>query len=182
MGGDVERSRDERGDGEEVVNFFVYAASTSVGQYASQLVHRSTEVSGEKIKLIGAASQKRSDTLYSPPYSYDHLVDYRESDWPEKVKELTDGKGVQYAYDSISEDDTVKLVAGTLAKDVKLAIVRSRTDPAWNLSDCIEVVYGAVWEALGKKIQYYGDVTVSHLLKGERSVSASSDGWKVVAR
>jgi len=142
---------------DDAVSFFIYGASTSVGQYAAQLLHRSVEASGQKIKLIGAASRARFDMLHSEPYNYDYLVDYRDKDWPEQVRALTNDKGVQYAYDCISEGDSVQLVSRTVAKDGKMAIMRSRQGGAWKTEDLpLEPIYGAVWEGLGEEIHYAG--------------------------
>lgn len=141
------------------VSFFIYGASTSVGLYAAQLVRRSAEASGRSIDLFGAASQKHFRMLQTEPYGYDGLVDYRDADWPSKVRGLTHaGTGVDYAYDCISEGWTVSKTASTLAPSGKMAIVRSREGGAWieeeNLP--IEPSYGAVWEGLGEVVQYQG--------------------------
>lgn len=141
----------------DITNILIYGASTSVGLYAAQLVHRSAEASGRKIRLIGTASQKRFDMLYSTSYSYDHLIDYNKSDWPERVLALTDGKGIQYAYDCIAEGESVQLVCRTLAKGAKLATVRSKANRAFRADNLpTEPIYGAVWEGLGETIQYMG--------------------------
>lgn len=141
------------------VSLFIYGASTSVGLYAAQLVRRSAESSGRSIHLFGAASQKHFHRLQAEPYGYDGLVDYRDADWPTKVRGLTHaGTGVDYAYDCISEGWTVSKTASTLASNGKMAIVRSREGGAWieeeNLP--VEPSYGAVWEGLGEVVQYQG--------------------------
>ncbi|KAF2433522.1 GroES-like protein [Tothia fuscella] len=140
-----------------VTYFFVAGASTSVGLYAAQLVRRSAESSGMNLKLLGAASKARFNLLKSEPYSYDELVDYRDDDWVEQIRAFTDGKGVDYAYDCISEGNTVKMVSDTLCKTGRMAIVRSREGGAWKADDLpVEPIYGAVWEGLGVEIQYQG--------------------------
>ncbi|KAF2187125.1 GroES-like protein [Zopfia rhizophila CBS 207.26] len=140
----------------EALNFFIYGASTSVGLYAAQMVRLSAKKTGRTIKLIGAASKVRWDLLKSEPYGYDHLVDYRDQDWPERVRKLSDG-GVQYAYDCISEGDSVVRVSSTLDRNGKSAIVRSRAGGAWKGESLLfEPIYGAVWEGLGAEIQYQG--------------------------
>jgi NADPH:quinone reductase-like Zn-dependent oxidoreductase len=149
------------GEEEEPLRFFIYGASTSVGMYAAQLVRRSCEVSGRKLMLIGAASKARWGMLKAVPYGYDELVDYREADWPEQVRRLAGGDGVDFAYDAISEGETVGRVASTLREGGKIAIVRSRAGRAWAASEeglSVEPIYGAVWEGLGHEIQYQGFV------------------------
>jgi NADPH:quinone reductase-like Zn-dependent oxidoreductase len=141
----------------ETIHVFVYSASTSVGLYAAQMARISATASGKRIKLFGAASQGRWEFLRAEPYCYDYLVDYRDNDWPNQVKALSGGTGIHYAYDALSEGDSVARVASTLAVNGKMAIVRSREGGAWkgdNLS--MEPVYGAVWEGLGEEVQYQG--------------------------
>lgn len=139
------------------LSFFIYGASTSVGLYAAQLVHQSAGSSGRNIRLFGTAGQKHFMMLKAKPYSYDGLVDYHDEDWPVKVRSLTDGTGVDYAYDCISEGETVSKTCDTLAPSGKLAIVRSREGGAWTAPDLPTVPsYGAVWEGLGEVVQYQG--------------------------
>lgn len=143
---------DQRADG-AVRNGFIYGASTSVGMYAAQL----SRASGLKIRLIGAASKARHAMLRKEPYRYDELVDYRDEDWPEQVRALCEGKGVDFACDCISEGSTVEKVNSILAPNGKQAIFRSRAAGAWqqNRPFDIEPVYGAVWEGLGVEVQYH---------------------------
>ena len=139
------------------MSFFIYGASTSVGLYAAQLVHLSAASSGRSIRLFGTAGQKHFKMLKAEPYGYDGLVDYHEDDWPAKVHRLTNGTGVDYAYDCISEGWTVSKTANTLAPSGKMAIVRSREGGAWTAPDLsVEPSYGAVWEGLGEVVQYQG--------------------------
>ena len=126
-------------------SFFIYGASTSVGLYAAQLVRRSAESDGCTVQLIGTAGQKHFNRLKAEPCCYDDLIDYHEEDWPSKVRCLTNGKGVDYAYDCISEGSTVSKTGSTLASSGKMAIVRSREGGAWSARDLpFEPSYGAV--------------------------------------
>ena len=142
------------------LSFFIYGASTSVGLYAAQLVRQSAESSGSNIGLFGTAGPKHFQMLKAEPYGYDGLVDYHDEDWPANVRSFTSGTGLDYAYDCISEGDTVSKTAGTLARRSKMAIVRSREGGAWTAPDLpdllIEPSYGAVWEGLGEVVQYQG--------------------------
>jgi NADPH:quinone reductase-like Zn-dependent oxidoreductase len=143
----------------ETINVLVYSASTSVGLFAAQMARLSAKASGKKIKLFGTASKARWDFLKAAPYSYDHLVDYRDQDWPAQVQKMSGGVGIHYAYDGLSEGDSVARVASTLAQNGKMAIVRSRVAGAWQAGDLpIEPIYGAVWEGLGEEVQYQGFV------------------------
>jgi NADPH:quinone reductase-like Zn-dependent oxidoreductase len=173
-----ERGLDEGEERQGLLRFFIYGASTSVGMYAAQLLRRSCEASGHKLLLIGAASRSRWAMLRAPPYGYDALVDYRDADWPEQVRRLTGGEGVDAAYDCISEGDTVKGVARTLNKNGRMAIVRSREGGAWVAAEGelpVEPIYGAVWEGLGVEIQYQG-FTVPASAEARR-FAAAFYGW-----
>lgn len=144
------------------VTVFIYGASTSVGLYAAQLVNLAFASSSRRLCLIGTASASRHAQLKAKPYSYDHLVDYRDTDWPQQIRELCgENGGVDYALDCISEGLSVERVSRTLAGGdrSKLAVFRSREGGAWNSDNMpveVEPVYGAVWEGLGKEVEYQG--------------------------
>ncbi|KAH8599228.1 chaperonin 10-like protein [Bisporella sp. PMI_857] len=141
----------------ELLNFFIYGASTSVALYAAQLIRRFSEASGRPIKLIGSASKARFSLLQSGPYFYNDLVDYRDSEWQQQALQLTGGAGFHYAFDCISEGPTVKRIISLLQHGGKIAIVRSKEGGAWDsegLPPDVEPIYGAVWEGLGVEIQY----------------------------
>jgi NADPH:quinone reductase-like Zn-dependent oxidoreductase len=165
------RSKNAHEEEKETVNFFVYGASTSVGLYAAQMVRLSVEASGKKIRLFGAASKARWDMLKSEPFGYEHLVDYRDADWPEQIQKLVGGQKIDYAYDCISEGDSVAKVTSTLATNGKIAIVRSRAGGAWKADDLpVEPIYGAVWEGLGEEVQYQGFTVKKSLVAREFAV------------
>lgn len=171
-------SESGRGQGEgadDELSFFVSGASTSVGMYAAQLVRRSAEMSGRQVKLIGTASPRNWDALKAEPYSYDHLIDYRDAAWPEKVREASGG-GVHFAYDAISEASTVRDVSTTLREGGKMAVVRSRAAGAWHTEGVkTEPIYGAVWEGLGEHVEYGKFVVASSPAK--RSFATSFFKW-----
>jgi NADPH:quinone reductase-like Zn-dependent oxidoreductase len=163
-------------DEEGAVCFFIYGASTSVGLYAAQLVRRSAEAHDTTIKLFGAASPSNFDMLKAPPYEYDHLVDYHDAKWPEQVLRYTDGAGVHFAYDCISEGTSVSQVCHSLRSGGKMAVVRSRAGGAWMADDlATEPIYGAVWEGLGVEVQYQG-MTVPESLEA-RDFAVSFYMW-----
>lgn len=141
----------------EVINLLVYGASTSVGLYAAQMARISARASSYRLQLFGVASKTRWDLLKAGPYHYDHLVDYRDEDWHDQIRELSAGEGMHYVYDAISEGDTVSRSSSILAPDGRMAIVRSREGGAWTARSMpTEPIYGAVWEGLGEEIQYQG--------------------------
>ena len=94
--------------------------------------------------------------LKAEPYSYSALVDYRDPDWTEQVRQLTDGKGVDVGVDCISEGKTVAGVCSVLRDDGKYAVFRAPAGGGYSLDELrIKPIYGAVWEGLGAEIQYY---------------------------
>ncbi|CAG5169959.1 uncharacterized protein ALTATR162_LOCUS7108 [Alternaria atra] len=151
------KSTHKQADQADVINVFIYGASTSVALYAAQMVRLSAKSSVKAIKLYGASSEARWKLLRAEPYRYDALVDYRNPDWPEQIKELTGGVGIHYAFDCISEASSVERTCLTLTGSGKIAIVRSREGGAWKANSIhVEPSYGAVWEALGEEVQYQG--------------------------
>ncbi|KAI0121275.1 chaperonin 10-like protein [Xylariales sp. AK1849] len=141
----------------ESFSFFIYGATTSVGMYAAQLVRRAADANRSNVKLIGAASKARFSMLLAEPYRYDALVDYRDADWPEQVKNHTGVAGVDFVYDCISEGQTVKLASSALRRGGGMAIVRSKEGGAFDESELlVEPIYGAVWESFGVEVHYQG--------------------------
>ncbi|KAH7233153.1 chaperonin 10-like protein [Fusarium tricinctum] len=146
-------------NGSEVTNVFIYGSSTSVGLYAAQLVRISEKVSGRPASLIGAASSSKHEILRNKPYSYDVLVDYRDPEWVKKVKDATNGKGIDLALDCISENKTVYNTHDTLAPSAKFAVIRGPVGGGYD-PELLKVkpAYGAVWEGLGVEVGYNGAV------------------------
>ena len=154
FGGEDNSSADSAND---ITNVLIYSASTSLGLYAAQLVQLAARASGRKIRLIGTASASKHDFLRQAPYNYDVLVDYRDPNWVEKVKEATEGKGVDRAVDSISEGETVYNVHATLNANAKMAVFRGPKGGQYDPSELqVKPIYGAVWEGLGHEIGYNG--------------------------
>lgn len=134
-------------DSEPVV--LVYACSTSLGMYALQLARRALPGS----TVIAVASPKHAPFLSAAPYGANHVVDYRDAAWPERVRELVPN-GVNYALDCISEGETVERVHSTLAQDARLAVFRSAAGGGYSDDLRVTPIYGAVWEGLGHEIGY----------------------------
>lgn len=144
---------------EDPVNVFIYGSSTSLGLYVAQLVQLSASSSGKKYRLIGAASASKHDFLKKKPYSYDVLVDYRDSDWSERVKAATGGKGVDFAMDCISEGSTIHKTHETLNSSAKLTVIRGPVGGKYDPSNFhVKPIYGAVWEGLGAEVDYKSSV------------------------
>lgn len=139
------------------LNVLIYGATTSVGLYAAQLVRLSEPLlpPGTKLRLFGVASSKHQQLLSGKPYAYDVLMDYKDADWTQKLRQATGGDGIHLALDSISEGDTVGKVDSVLAEDGKLALVRS---PAFGAFDCSKLrtkpLYVLAWGGLGHEFVY----------------------------
>lgn len=147
------------GDTEEPVNVLINGATTNVGLFAAQLVRAAEKTAGKKIRLIGAASTLKHTTLKAAPYQYDVLVDYKLSNWPEKVREATDGKGVLYAIDAASVGPTVASVESTLTPLGKFAAYRTPATGRFDMAALkIKPFIGPVWEGLGVEIGYHGNI------------------------
>lgn len=75
----------------------IHAAAGGVGQIAGQWAkHLGATVIGT------AGSQEKIDLALS--LGYDHMINYREDNFVEKVKEITGGKGLPVVYDSVGKD------------------------------------------------------------------------------
>jgi len=157
----IEETNPQEGEvGEnESLKFFIYGASTSVGLYTAQLVHLSSKASGKSISLYGTASSKHHQMLAKAPFCYDGLVDYKDDDWPARIRKLSGGKGIDFAFDCVSEGNSVSLVASTLSAKGNIAVVRSREGGAWTEDERTQnsdPLYGAVWAGLGERVEYQG--------------------------
>lgn len=138
---------------------FIHGASTSLGQYSAQLVRITARNNGREALLFGSASPARHEMLKAAPFSYNELFDYRAPKWTEAFLKTQGNEGVQYAIDCISEGDSVKKVAKTVAPEGSMAVFRSRQGKAWSTEAGelpFEPMYGAVWEGLGVEVQYQG--------------------------
>lgn len=75
----------------------IHAAAGGVGQIAGQWAkHLGATVIGT------AGSQEKINLALS--LGYDHVINYREDNFVEKVKEFTGGKGLPVVYDSVGKD------------------------------------------------------------------------------
>ncbi|KAH6619896.1 chaperonin 10-like protein [Boeremia exigua] len=146
----------------ELVNVFIYGATSSLGLYAAQLVRKAEQASGTKVRLLGAASAAKHAQLQQTPYNYDVLVDYKDPEWPIEIRKAT-GKqgGVQYALDAVSQGQTVSLVESTIGVQGRFAAFRSPALGGFRIDELrIKPILGAVWEGLGAEIVYQGGAVI----------------------
>jgi NADPH:quinone reductase-like Zn-dependent oxidoreductase len=144
----------------ETLRVFIYGASTSLGQYAAQLIRLAAKSSGREADIFGAASPRNWEMLKAEPYGYTGLVDYRDENWPKKFLEDQKQARVDYGVDCISEGRSVRDVSQVVNPTGGMAVFRSRAGKAWTAAEGelpFEPIYGAVWEGLGVEIQYSGE-------------------------
>ncbi|ETS78654.1 hypothetical protein PFICI_08507 [Pestalotiopsis fici W106-1] len=142
----------------EPVNVLINGATSSLGLFAAQLVRLSQQCSQTPVRLIGIASASKHALLQEAPYSYDHLIDYRHTGWPEQVKKICESShGVHFAIDAVSVSPTVEQVESTLAPNGRFAVYRSPALGKFDITKLkIKPLIGAVWEGLGVEIGYQG--------------------------
>lgn len=74
-----------------------HAAAGGVGLLAGQWL------SAKNCEVIGTAGGSKKCEMASQ-YGYREMIDYNSENFVERVKELTDGKGVDVVYDSVGQD------------------------------------------------------------------------------
>ncbi|EUA26290.1 zinc-binding dehydrogenase family protein [Mycobacterium intracellulare] len=79
-------------DGETV---FIPAAAGGVGSYAVQIA----KALGAKTIIAGASTPAKREIARNK--GAHHAIDYHHQNWPDQVRELTDGKGVDVALEMI---------------------------------------------------------------------------------
>ncbi|TFK34172.1 GroES-like protein [Crucibulum laeve] len=91
-------------------SILVWGGSSSLGQYAIQLARLAN------LYVISTASPKNFDLVKS--CGADVVIDYRSPDIISKILEASPrGDGVDYVFDSISENDTIGVASKTFRKD-----------------------------------------------------------------
>ncbi|KAI9146980.1 putative GMC oxidoreductase [Paramyrothecium foliicola] len=104
---------------QEPIPVLIYGGATSVGVYAIQLA----KLAGLRVITTG------SNVELLKSFGADHVVDYKNADWPEEVRSLTEDK-LLYALDCISEPATTSATAKALSSTQKSHIMTllPRTD------------------------------------------------------
>ncbi|PRP74654.1 coagulation factor 5/8 type domain-containing protein [Planoprotostelium fungivorum] len=94
--------------------FYVHGGSSAVGIFAIQFA----VLSGYRV--VATASPRNFDLVKS--YGAEFVFDYKDAQLIEKVKQATGGKKINYAYDAISEGDSVKLSLQVLDNEGELIL------------------------------------------------------------
>ncbi|KAI0891277.1 zinc-binding dehydrogenase [Annulohypoxylon nitens] len=90
----------------EAFSFLISGGASSVGQYAIQLA----KLAGAFVVATG--STRNHELLKS--LGADAVVDYKDLDWPERVRQLTHDR-LQFAFDCISEKGTPEAIVKSLS-------------------------------------------------------------------
>ncbi|WWD15860.1 hypothetical protein CI109_100284 [Kwoniella shandongensis] len=128
--------------------YVIYGASSSVGLFAVLLAK------AMGYKIIGVASPHSFDLVKS--YGADEVLDYHDGDKAiADALKLTDGEGVEYALDTISEGDSWRITLGMMGKKGKqLNGILPVTDEAKKLNPKIEIVFTVMYTLFGKEFKF----------------------------
>jgi len=105
----------------------VQGGTSGVGMAAMQMAR---QLRGATVIATGSSADKRAVCL---DYGAQHTVDYREADWPDQVRALTGGRGVDVILDGQGGDYT-PIEMGLLATDGRLVLIASHRAPTAEIS------------------------------------------------
>jgi putative PIG3 family NAD(P)H quinone oxidoreductase len=105
----------------------VQGGTSGVGMAAMQMAR---QLRGATVIATSSSAAKRAVCL---EYGAHHVVDYREADWPEQVRALAGGAGVDVILDGQGGDYT-PLEMALLAPDGRLVLIASHRAPVAEIS------------------------------------------------
>ncbi|MBP0496515.1 NAD(P)H-quinone oxidoreductase [Pararoseomonas indoligenes] len=105
----------------------VQGGTSGVGLAAIQMARC---LRGARVIATSSSEEKRA---VCRDYGAGETVDYREEDWPERVRALTDGRGVDVILDGQGGDYT-PIEMGLLAVDGRLVLIASHRAPRAEIS------------------------------------------------
>lgn len=105
----------------------VQGGTSGVGMAAMQMAR---ELRGATVIATSSSADKRAVCL---DYGAQHTVDYRQADWPDQVRALTGGRGVDVILDGQGGDYT-PLEMALLAMDGRLVLIASHRAPMAEIS------------------------------------------------
>ncbi|MBM7580850.1 zinc-binding dehydrogenase [Jeotgalibacillus terrae] len=148
-------------------SILIHAGAGGVGGFAIQLA----KYAG--LKVITTASEKNHD--YVKQLGADYAIDYKKQDFVEKVKEYTDGLGVNYVLDTVGRENATKSLE-TLAYNGHIAFIAGQPEMNESISfahpiSFHHVALGSVYQSGNsdeeKLLKTIGDHLVELLAKGE---------------
>ena len=105
----------------------VQGGTSGVGMAAMQMAR---QLRAATVIATSSSAEKRAVCI---AHGAQHAVDYREADWPDQVRALTDGRGVDVILDGQGGDYT-PLELGLLATDGRLVLIASHRAPTAEIS------------------------------------------------
>ncbi|MEO3471164.1 NAD(P)H-quinone oxidoreductase [Roseomonas sp. CAU 1739] len=105
----------------------VQGGTSGVGMAAMQMARTLRDAT---VIATSSAAEKRAVCM---EYGAQHTVDYRDADWPDQVRALTGGRGVDVILDGQGGDYT-PLEMGLLAMDGRLVLIASHRAPKAEIS------------------------------------------------
>ncbi|KXN83261.1 Zinc-type alcohol dehydrogenase-like protein C2E1P3.01 [Leucoagaricus sp. SymC.cos] len=121
----------------------IYSASTSVGLFVlSVLQSMITADPSFKINVIAIGSSNNHAKFVS--LGAHHSFDYRDFEWQKKVLVATDGQGIDYAIDCLSEGE----------RTAQISRVFGTGDNPDGIFGTQRTIYGVVWTGLGHDVVY----------------------------
>ena len=105
----------------------VQGGTSGVGMAAMQMARALRDAT---VIATSSSAEKRA---VCEQYGAQHTVDYREADWPDQVRALTGGRGVDVILDGQGGDYT-PLEMGLLAVDGRLVLIASHRAPTAEIS------------------------------------------------
>lgn len=148
-------------------SILIHAGAGGVGGFAIQLA----KYAG--LKVITTASEENHD--YVKQLGADYAIDYKKQDFVEKVKEYTDGLGVNYVLDTVGRENATKSLE-TLAYNGHIAFIAGQPEMNESISfahpiSFHHVALGSVYQSGNsdeeKLLKTIGDHLVELLAKGE---------------
>ncbi|KAF9530686.1 chaperonin 10-like protein [Crepidotus variabilis] len=137
-----------------VPSILVYSGSTSIGLFGISLAKLLRTPLGHPYRIFATASPANHTKLLD--LGVEAVFDYRSPSWPEDLRSETGG--IDYAFDCISEDDSVARISQAFAPSGgKIAVIRKAAWAANGVRTGVLPVYGAAWSGLGREIEYNGE-------------------------
>lgn len=126
----------------------VNGGTSSVGKYAVQLAKKSG------LYVIATGSKKNHDLLIA--HGADAVVDYKDADWPEQVRKLSQDK-LEHAFDCISEVETtgqvIKAISSTKGGHVVCILPRKNKEYSDEFSN-VKIESTLVYTVFGQELKY----------------------------
>ncbi|KAG8773270.1 hypothetical protein FRC12_002633 [Ceratobasidium sp. 428] len=122
--------------GEDVL---IHAGASGVGVAANQLA----SFYGARNVITTASSKQKLDFLHNMPKGSTHGINYREQNFAEEVKKITDNEGVNVIIDFIGPDYWAKNIEA-IAKDGRMVLLATMSGAEVEKVDLRQILYKRV--------------------------------------